>query len=167
MKKLFLCAAFIASTFATPIFAQNTIKTTSTIPVLSSYYELKNALINSNSIDAKTASIAFLKVINDVDVIILPTRDRSTFITLRNKLNADAQRISESQNLAQQRDSFSNLSLNFIQLARLIKLGDDKIYYDYCPMKKSYWLSADAVIKNPYYGKAMLTCGKVIETLNK
>jgi hypothetical protein len=28
-----------------------------------------------------------------------------------------------------------------------------------------YWLSSEAVIKNPYYGKAMLTCGKVTETI--
>jgi hypothetical protein len=33
-------------------------------------------------------------------------------------------------------------------------------------MKKSYWLSADEAIKNPYYGNMMLTCGKVSETIS-
>jgi hypothetical protein len=32
-------------------------------------------------------------------------------------------------------------------------------------MKKAYWLSPDKAIKNPYYGSAMLTCGKVTETI--
>jgi hypothetical protein len=32
-------------------------------------------------------------------------------------------------------------------------------------MKKMYWLSSEAAIKNPYYGKMMLTCGSVTETI--
>ncbi|RYF82932.1 MAG: DUF3347 domain-containing protein, partial [Chitinophagaceae bacterium] len=35
----------------------------------------------------------------------------------------------------------------------------------YCPMKKALWLSNEKAIKNPYYGSAMLTCGKVTETI--
>jgi len=46
-----------------------------------------------------------------------------------------------------------------------VKLSDAPLYQQYCPMKKSYWLSKDAAIKNPYYGKQMLTCGKVSDTL--
>jgi hypothetical protein len=33
-------------------------------------------------------------------------------------------------------------------------------------MKKAYWLSGDAAIKNPYFGSSMLTCGKVSTTIN-
>ena len=50
-------------------------------------------------------------------------------------------------------------------LAKDVKLTDQPIYHAYCHMKKVYWLSAEAGIKNPYYGKTMLTCGKVTETL--
>jgi hypothetical protein len=32
-------------------------------------------------------------------------------------------------------------------------------------MKKATWLSETNAIKNPYYGKQMLTCGKTTETL--
>jgi len=32
-------------------------------------------------------------------------------------------------------------------------------------MKKAYWLSSEAAIKNPYFGNAMLACGKITETL--
>jgi hypothetical protein len=32
-------------------------------------------------------------------------------------------------------------------------------------MKKASWLSSEAAIKNPYFGSAMLTCGKVTATL--
>jgi hypothetical protein len=43
------------------------------------------------------------------------------------------------------------------------------IYYQYCPMankgKGANWLSMENKIKNPYYGTQMLTCGKVLETI--
>jgi len=50
-------------------------------------------------------------------------------------------------------------------LAKAVKLTADPVYYTYCPMKKAYWLSSEPTIKNPYFGNAMLTCGKVEETL--
>ena len=57
---------------------------------------------------------------------------------------------------------FSN---NFYSLAKAVKLSTQTIYQDYCPMKKAFWLSEVPAIKNPYYGKAMLTCGKITETI--
>ena len=30
----------------------------------------------------------------------------------------------------------------------------------FCPMVNRSWLQKDAQIRNPYYGKAMLTCGE-------
>jgi hypothetical protein len=32
-------------------------------------------------------------------------------------------------------------------------------------MKKATWLSSSKTIKNPYFGSAMPTCGKVTETI--
>jgi hypothetical protein len=52
-------------------------------------------------------------------------------------------------------------------LAKSVKLTTEPIYQAYCPMKKANWLSNDKAIKNPYYGSAMLTCGKVVETINQ
>jgi hypothetical protein len=52
-------------------------------------------------------------------------------------------------------------------LKELVKPSDkvnQPVYYQYCPMKKAYWLSKEKDIKNPYYGSSMLTCGKVAET---
>jgi hypothetical protein len=32
--------------------------------------------------------------------------------------------------------------------------------------KGAFWISKEKGVKNPYYGKSMLTCGKVTETLD-
>lgn len=65
-----------------------------------------------------------------------------------------------------QREHFAPLSMSIIALAKSSKLSASPIYVQYCPMKKSSWLSSEKSVKNPYYGSAMLTCGKVTETIN-
>jgi len=166
MKKIFLLVALIATVFTQLLLAQDT-KLTALNPLLASYYGIKDALIKSNSADAATHAGEFLKAVNDVDMKSLPAADMTTFMALQEKLAFDARHMSESKDIDHQREHFANFSTNFFKLARAVKLTDKPIYYGYCPMKKSYWLSAEVAIKNPYYGSQMLTCGKVIETLNK
>ena len=47
--------------------------------------------------------------------------------------------------------------------------GGQVLYKNFCPMyndkKGAIWLSETKTIKNPYYGKKMLTCGSVQEEL--
>jgi len=48
--------------------------------------------------------------------------------------------------------------------------GGKTVYLEYCPMADDnnggFWLSYDKKINNPYFGKAMSTCGEVTETFN-
>jgi hypothetical protein len=166
MKKIFLFVAFIATSFAQKNFAQNA-RPTALAPLLSSSYDIKNALVSSNSTDAAMHAGEFLKVVDGVDMKSLPAADMSTFISFKDKLAFDARHMSESKDIVHQREHFVNFSANFFKLIKAVKLTDKAVYYDYCPMKKSYWLSAEAGIKNPYYGNQMLTCGSITETLNK
>ncbi|MEO8950168.1 MAG: DUF3347 domain-containing protein [Mucilaginibacter sp.] len=166
MKKIFLLVALIATTFTHLLFAQDT-KSTALTPLLASYYDIKDALVKSNSADAAAHSGEFLKAVNGVDMKSLPAADMTAFMALQEKLAFDARHVSESKDIAHQREHFANFSANFFKLAKAVKLTDKPVYFAYCPMKKSYWLSAEAGIKNPYFGSQMLTCGNVTETLNK
>ena len=166
MKKIFLLVALIATVSTQQLFAQDA-KSTALTSLLTSYYDIKDALIKSNSADAAAHAGEFLKAVNGVDMKALPAADMTAFMSLQEKLAFDARHMSESKDIAHQREHFANFSANFYKLAKAIKLTDKPVYYAYCPMKKSYWLSADAAIKNPYFGNQMLTCGKVTETLNK
>jgi hypothetical protein len=166
MKKIFLLLALIATCSTQLLFAQDT-KPTALTPLLASYYDIKDALIKSNSADAAAQAEKFLKAVNGVDIKSLPAADMTAFTSLQEKLAFDARHMSESKDIAHQREHFANFSANFFKLAKAAKLTDKPVYYAYCPMKKSYWLSSEAGIKNPYFGSQMLTCGKVAETLNK
>lgn len=83
------------------------------------------------------------------------------------KLLIDSRHISESTEIDHQREYFASLSKNMLEAVKGLKLNITPVYAQYCPMKKATWLSESVEIKNPYYGRQMLTCGKVAESLNK
>jgi hypothetical protein len=165
MKKIFFVVAFFATISAQYSFAQDNTKATSLSHLLNSYFGIKNALVSNDAKAAATNAGELLKAINGIDMKALSEIDMNAFMPLQDKLAFDAKHISENNGIAEQREHFSSLSNNIYKLAKAVKLSAEPVYQEYCPMKKMYWLSSEAVIKNPYYGKAMLTCGKVTETI--
>ncbi|MET3114188.1 hypothetical protein AAKU52_001921 [Pedobacter sp. CG_S7] len=161
MKKIFLVVALIAIAWIKPGFAQSS----QTQSLLTSYYDIKNAFVNSDASEAAEKSTEFSKVLSSIDMKSLTKVEMTAFMSFQDKLSFDANRISESKDIAEQREHFANFSANLFKLAKVVKLTKEPVYYDYCPMKKSYWLSDNAAIKNPYFGKQMLTCGTIKETL--
>lgn len=162
MKTILLAVALIVSVGTQTGFAQQTQKQS----LLASYYEIKNALVSSDAAAAAASAGEFLKEITAADAKTFTGAEAKALKTYQDKLGFDARHISESKDIAHQREHFATFSVNFFKLAKAVKLSADPIYYEYCPMKKSYWLSATKDIKNPYYGKQMLTCGSVSETID-
>jgi hypothetical protein len=134
--------------------------------VLGGYLNVKDALVKSDSKGAATASAVLLKTITGINMSTIPAKDHLAFMKLQDKLAYDARHISESIDINHQREHFTSLSANMITLAKRAQLSLEAVYEDYCPMKKSYWLSSDTAIQNPYYGKTMPGCGKITTTLN-
>ena len=134
-------------------------------PILTAYLGIKDALVTGDANLASSHASEFLLAIDAVDMNKLPAKDHSSFMTLKDKLGFDARHISEMKKLDHQREHFATLSNNMYTLAKSARLSSEPVYKDFCPMKKSSWLSMDKDIKNPYYGNAMLTCGQITETI--
>ncbi|GAA4195959.1 hypothetical protein GCM10022289_00910 [Pedobacter jeongneungensis] len=161
MKKIFFLVALLAIVFTGRVLAQNS----QTQSLLTSYYDIKNALINADATVAASKATEFSRALGSMDMKSMPEADMNIFIGLQDKLAFDAKHISESKDIAHQREHFATFSANLFKLAKAVKLTKAPVYYTYCPMKKSYWLSDNAGVKNPYFGKQMLTCGAVKETI--
>jgi hypothetical protein len=138
--------------------------------LLTQYYALKNALIADNSTLAGKKAALLLTEINAIKMENMSATDHNVWMKYYDKLKSDAAKISSIKNLEKQRTSFSSLSNNLWSVVKGLKIKDNgAIYVDYCPMynnnKGAYWLSKESAIKNPYYGKSMLTCGSIKETI--
>jgi hypothetical protein len=120
------------------------------------YLKLKDALVASNADDAKAIVIDLKKSLKEMKAPKAATEA--------------AEQVLKAANLKEQRQKFSALSNEMATLVKGGKLSNGELYLEYCPMANNntgaYWLSNEKEIKNPYFGKMMLTCGSVKETIH-
>ncbi len=133
--------------------------------ILKSYYSVKDALVSGDVSAASAGAAGMAREISRFDLKTLSADMQKTVQPYFTAMSEDAGFISASGDISDQRVRFASLSEVMIKLARTVKMNAAPVYIDYCPMKKSSWLSAEESIKNPYYGKAMLSCGKITETI--
>jgi Protein of unknown function (DUF2911)/Protein of unknown function (DUF3347) len=139
-------------------------------PVMSAYYGLKDALVGDNSKGAATNGKAMKTALVNIDTKNWTAKQRNLYEPLAKKMEMDALKIAENANkIEQQREHLENLSNNLFAVTKSLKINTETVYRQFCPMandgKGAYWLSKENKVKNPYYGKSMLTCGSVKETL--
>ncbi|MBX2904828.1 MAG: DUF3347 domain-containing protein [Taibaiella sp.] len=124
--------------------------------LLGAYLPVKDALIAGDSKAAAEAA-------NALHVAIRAEPDFAG----KGDLLEQADRLSHAGSVEKQRAAFAELSDEMWRVIKKLPIAGQDVYYQYCPMKKAHWISAEASIKNPYYGSSMLTCGRVDETKKK
>lgn len=156
------------TTTETPTKKEET-KPSSLQTVYDAYFDLKDALVKSDAAIAATKAATLLKAINEIKMETLGD-NHVAYMKVEKDLKLDAEHISESKDIAHQRDHFTSLSKNMYELLKTAK-ANTTVYYQHCPMyndgKGANWLSKESAIKNPYYGSMMLSCGKVQETIKQ
>lgn len=130
--------------------------------VLKNYLSMEDALVASNAGDAKNAMDTMRK-----DVLQLQSDAKGKNYEKEAKfLAAYLEAHNKANSLEDIRSAFEKISKSMIALAELKVFGSETLYVVNCPMKKANWLDDANTVKNPYYGKAMLTCGSVKKTIN-
>lgn len=137
-------------------------------PIFDLYFEIKDALVNT---DVKAATLQAEKLLASLSAVKMESLS-SDVHTLWMKhlpsLQSDADKIFRSKDISKQRNYFMALSTNMYELIKVSK-PDEPVFYQFCPMandgKGANWLSLENAIKNPYYGAQMMTCGRTVETI--
>ena len=139
-------------------------------PVLSAYYGLKDALVADNAKLAAEKGKAMKTALGNIETKSWTAKQRNAYDEVAKKLDTDAEHIGDNAGkIDHQREHFITLSNNLTTLVKSLKINGETAYSQFCPManegKGAFWLSKEDKVKNPYYGKKMLTCGSVKETL--
>lgn len=127
-------------------FSQNT------QDIFNQYLQVKDALVKSDHKAAKQHAVSLQKAIELSD----------SFQEKKNLQKATLKMI-KAKDLEKQRIAFADVSTIMWKIVNNNSSITQDVYYQYCPMKKMYWISTEAAIKNPYYGSQMLTCGNVAD----
>jgi len=147
--------------------------TTKLMTLVQDYYKLKDALVAANGQDAEKAAMAlgvsadslqnFLKSMPELLASVQQELD-----TVR-KGAASMTKLYPEELAEKQRAMLPQVSDNMFRLLQKTGLNDAHVYRQYCPMalnnRGAFWLSNTEDIKNPYFGKKMLECGEVVDSL--
>ncbi len=147
MKTLLLILSFLSIAWTASSQSANA--------VISDYLHLKDVLVASDPVKAGEAAAK-------LSASVASAGDFKQKPALEKQLKT----LAALKDLEKQRAAFAPLSELVYAYAQNAP-HTDPLYYQYCPMKKSHWLSAESEIRNPYYGSKMLACGSVKETLPK
>jgi len=136
--------------------------------VFENYFAVKDALVKTDGNTASTKATALLSAINAVKMETLNPDEHTVWMKVLKPLKEHSEHIADTKDAKHQRDHFDSLSLNIYDLIKVSK-QESPTYYQFCPMandgKGATWLSKENVVKNPYYGSMMMSCGKVTETI--
>jgi hypothetical protein len=133
------------------------------------YLNLKNALANDNAVEAESAANALMATMTGLDESAFTEKQKKVYDAVKDDARENVEHIAENaKDIDHQREHFEMLSSDMYDLVK--EFGSEKpLYKDFCPMynnkKGAAWLSETKEIKNPYFGKEMLTCGKVQEEI--
>lgn len=138
--------------------------------LLISYYQLKNALVAS---DSGLASIKALGLDSQARVFSnnLESNNMSKEIigTNLDSISFYSQILIKARDIEGKRIPFEKISDQLYLFLKKAEVKNAGVYHSFCPMafndKGAYWLSEKAEIKNPYFGKRMLECGEVTDSL--
>ena len=120
--------------------------------LLRKYYAVKNALVDS---DVQAVRIA----IGELQSVLGPVGSYGN----RGDLSKVVNKLAVAGSIDKQRAVFNAVSTTMWQIVKGTEHVSKRVYYQYCPMENVYWLSDEPIIRNPYFGASMLTCGKVSE----
>jgi Cu(I)/Ag(I) efflux system membrane fusion protein len=133
--------------------------------ILPMYLNMKDAFIVSDGKTVSDIASTMYRKTQNLDAANLGKMELAHLDKTRSMLKA----ISENNEIEKQRTHFVVLNENIVALTMNMGTLDTTLYVQKCPMANNnngaMWLSNDKVIRNPYYGDAMITCGSIIEEI--
>src|SRR5260221_10053358 len=141
LSRLFLVVGFVLSLVRLSAADSMSMKGDMKSEILSSYVKISAALAADDLAAAQTAAatVAEHAGMSDSNKTIAP------------KANA----VAKAKDIDAARDAFKALSAAVEPLAK----GEKGYVVMNCPMMHADWVQTSKEVKNPYYGKMMLTCG--------
>lgn len=136
--------------------------------LISSYLEMKNGFVKS---DKELASRHADRMTNILEPLKPDSNDEelNAFWTENKDQMMGSLENIHKEGIEIQRKHFSRITPKVIALIKAFQWHGRALYIQYCPMafddQGAEWISETESIRNPYFGDAMLKCGKTTDTL--
>lgn len=137
--------------------------------VFSAYFDLKNALVNTDLSNSKAASKRLQAEMKQVDMKLFEGMAHITWMKAQETVLPRLEKMVFSSDINALRIEFKPVSTMMVALAQSMRPLNQPVYVQYCPMadgnRGGSWLSRESAIMNPYFGDAMLKCGEITQEI--
>lgn len=139
--------------------------------VLAGYLPVQQALAQDSFAKAKDAFMVMHGLLHTVPVDSLDSLTVKAWNDSNELMMEILHPMASSEDMASFREGFSQFSDHLTGLIDAFGEGGvDSLFQIHCPMafenKGANWLQQGRAIDNPYFGKAMRTCGEVLRKIN-
>lgn len=129
------------------------------------YLEINMSLVQSDFKLTQSNAKKLETSLNKIDMKLLDEEAHNAWMEQFSNLKKHIGLLQIAKDIEKQREIFSDLSNQMIEIAETFGLKIETVYVAYCPMalgdKGAFWLSEKEEINNPYFGDKMLRCGEV------
>jgi len=136
--------------------------------LLTDYFALKNALVESDSLGGKEYAEQLKEQAKTVRTARVDAENEGLWMGISQILDREARKLINTSDIEEQRLYFEPISEAMIQVVESFHPVGYTIYHQSCPMVRggsADWLSREEQIANPYHGDRMLRCGETIRQL--
>ena len=132
-------------------------------PLLAPYYKIQLALAGDTEEGVKAAAKELARLAGKVKPVgkKVTGEHAKHYKNLADKIQQAAKKVAAKEGLEARRAAFRELSKPMAMWAGMSKVKDLNVVYCSCGEGGS-WLQAEKELANPYFGKKMLRCGKII-----
>lgn len=135
---------------------------------LEAYFELKDALVQTDATLASEKAQVLLAAMQQVDTNGLSAEATMLWEVAGKDATTAVESLAAETDVEKQREHFEPLSNALIDMVKSFGPFSNVVYVQRCPMVRggsADWLSKEEQIMNPYHGSRMLNCGSVIERI--
>ncbi|MEK7703954.1 MAG: DUF3347 domain-containing protein [Myxococcota bacterium] len=129
-------------------------------PIVARYLVIQDALASDSTTGVTAAATDIATLAGKLDAKSVTGEHAEHYKDVPAKLGVAAAMLAKAKTLDEARAAFKGVSMPMAMWAGMAK--PDKIDVVYCDMAKGSWLQARGPVRNPYYGKSMLSCGEVV-----
>jgi hypothetical protein len=136
--------------------------------VLDRYFDLKNALVESDPVTARQYAEALKTEAEGVEPAGLNEETLALWVSFSEVIVNSSNELISQEDVDDQRYHFEFISESMIEMVDTFRPVGYTVYHQSCPMVRdgsADWLSREEGIRNPYHGDRMMRCGEVIRRI--
>jgi Cu(I)/Ag(I) efflux system membrane fusion protein len=138
--------------------------------VLEPVLAIAEALADDNLKSARDGAVQTGRALAEVDMASLAGETHDRWMRALSALKMPLDAAASAKDIDSFREVFAKLSLEMFSVLKIFNpVLSAPVHKFHCPMafdnRGADWLQKGKTVHNPYFGKAMLSCGELIETV--